>query len=422
MRVGANTSRVATTDTAMARAGPLGQQPAGANGVLGLPADRPPATADDDPAHFFSLSLDLLSVSGRDGYFQRVNPAFTRTFGYPEVELLEQLFISFVHADDRDATIAELERLAQGQPTHGFEHRFRCRDGSLRWLSWTAVATPEGLVYAAARDVTQRKRLENDRAQTAARDQAAVLAHTDGFLVSVSHDLQQPLTVIKGQAQVMQRRIARGELVDAGRLEQCLGYLNGAVIRMHAMIQELLDAALQESGQPLALVLHPTDLVALVRQAVSEHQLAFDLHHFELDAQPASLVTMLDGARIQRVLGNLLSNAIKYSPDGGPVRIRVTLARAPTGPQAEIVVQDDGMGIPRDDLPRIFDRFHRGSNVVGRIAGTGLGLAGARQLVELHGGSISVTSEEGAGSTFTLRIPVRAAQPRNAAEMPPSGS
>ena len=99
--------------------------------------------------------------------------------------------------------------------------------------------------------------MEHERAQSAAREQAAVLAHTDGFLVSVSHDLQQPLTVIKGQAQVMQRRIARGETVEAARLEQCLAYINAAVIRMHAMIQELLDAALQESGQPLALVLTP---------------------------------------------------------------------------------------------------------------------------------------------------------------------
>src|SRR5450631_847948 len=126
------------------------------------------------PAHFFSLSLDLLSVSGGDGYFQRVNPEFMRTFGYTETELLDQPFISFVHPEDRGATIEEFAKLAHGRPTHGFEHRFRCRDGAFRWLSWTAVATPEALVYAAARDVTERKRLENERVQSAAREQAAL--------------------------------------------------------------------------------------------------------------------------------------------------------------------------------------------------------------------------------------------------------
>jgi signal transduction histidine kinase len=212
--------------------------------------------------------------------------------------------------------------------------------------------------------------------------------------------------VIKGQAQVMQRRISRGETVDTGRLEQCLAYINAAVIRMDAMIQGLIDEAVQESGQPLALVLNPTDLVALVRQAVGEHQLAFDLHRFELDAQRPSMVAMLDRVRMERVLGNLLSNAIKFSPDGGLIRIRVSETRSPAGVVAEIVVEDEGIGIPSDDLPRIFDRFRRGSNVVRRIAGTGLGLAGVRQMVELHGGSISVKSQEGMGSTFTLSIPM----------------
>ena len=365
---------------------------------------QPAAT---DGGAFFALSLDLLSVSGRDGYFQRVNPAFIRTFGYTEAELLDQPFISFVHHDDRSATLHELEKLSKGQPIHGFEHRFRCRDGTFRWLSWTAVATPEALVFAAARDVTERKRLESQRVQLAAREHAAVLAKTDGFLISVSHDLQQPLTVIKGQAQVMQRRLARGESVDSARLEQCLAYINAAVIRMHAMIQELLDAALEESGRPLALMLNSTDLVALVRQAVSEHQLAFDLHRFELVTEGPSVVALFDAARMQRVLGNLLSNAIKYSPDGGPIRVRVSEVQSPAGAFAQVVVEDEGIGIPPDDLPRIFDRFHRGSNVVRRIAGTGLGLAGARQLVELHGGSIAVESEVGTGSRFTLRLPLR---------------
>jgi PAS domain S-box-containing protein len=362
---------------------------------------RRTAVADPASAHFFALSLDLLNVAGRGGYFQRVNAAFARTFGYTENELLHQPFMAFVHAYDRDATVAELERLMHGQPTHGFEHRFRCRDGTYRWLSWTAVATPDGMVYAAARDVTERRR-------------TAALDYRDHVLVAISHDLQQPLTVIKGQAQVMQRRMTRGETVEAARIEQCLSYINAAVIRMHAMIQQLLDEALETSGQPMALVLNPTDLVAVARQALREHQLAFDTHLFELEAQHPSLVAIVDRARIERVLGNLLSNAIKYSPNGGPIRVRIAQTQSAAGMVAEIVVQDEGIGIPRDDLPRIFDRFHRGSNVVTRIAGTGLGLAGVRQMVELQGGSISVESEQGVGSTFTLRIPLRVHRPPRA--------
>jgi signal transduction histidine kinase len=107
-------------------------------------------------------------------------------------------------------------------------------------------------------------------------------------------------------------------------------------------------------------------------------------------------------------LDNLLSNAMKYSPHGGSIRVRISRGWSTAGAVAEIVVADDGVGIPCADLPRIFDRFHRGSNVVTRIAGNGLGLAGVREMVELHGGSISVESEVGRGSTFTVCIPVRA--------------
>src|SRR3984893_4331922 len=125
-------------------------------------AERPLLT--DEPAQFFSLSLELFSVSGQDGYFRRLNPAFKQAFGYSDPELLGQPFIAFVHADDRPATQAELAKLSRGQPALDFENRFRRKDGQYRWLSWTAVPTPEGLVYAAARDVTDRKVAEIERA------------------------------------------------------------------------------------------------------------------------------------------------------------------------------------------------------------------------------------------------------------------
>jgi PAS domain S-box-containing protein len=365
------------------------------------------AASTVEPAEFFSFSLELFSVSGQDGYFRRLNPAFKKAFGYTDPELLGQPFITFVHFDDRPATQAELEKLARGQPALDFVNRFRRKNGEYRWLSWTAVPTPEGLVYAAARDVTERKLLENDRAVFLACEQAAVFASKEEFLVAVSHDLQQPLTIIKGQAQVLQRLMARGEKVEAERLDRALGYINAAVMRMRCMLQDLLDTALEQAGHPLGLLLYPTDLVALMRQAMAEYQLAYDLHHFELKAEPTSVVATIDAARVQRVIENLLSNAIKYSPDGG--LIQVAFATPGIGEtNAMFTIQDWGMGIPVVDVPLVFDRFHRGGNVVGRIAGNGLGLAGARQIMEMHGGSISVESEEGVGTIFTVCIPLGA--------------
>src|SRR5262249_45004452 len=116
-----------------------------------------------------------------------------------------------------------------------------------------------------------------------------------------------------------------------------------------------------------------------------------------------SLVGIWDGVRLGRVLENLLSNAIKYSPNGGGVV--VTVAQDADG-RALLAVSDQGLGVPAADLPLICERFQRARNGEGRIGGTGIGLGSARQIVEQHGGSISVTSVEGAGSTFTVRLPL----------------
>jgi signal transduction histidine kinase len=149
--------------------------------------------------------------------------------------------------------------------------------------------------------------------------------------------------------------------------------------------------------------LSSTDLVALTRDAVSEHRLAFDLHECVVDAEPTDVWAMVDGAHIQRVLEIPLSNVVKYSPAGGKMCVTVNTTADTC---AVIAVHDSGLGIPVVDLPHIFDRFYRGTNVIGRIAGNGLRRAGARQMVELHGGTIAVASEECLGSTFTVRLPL----------------
>jgi signal transduction histidine kinase len=218
--------------------------------------------------------------------------------------------------------------------------------------------------------------------------------------------VQQPLTVILAQTQVLQRQLARGETLPPERLGTRLASIFAAATRLRVMTQDLLDASLQQSGHTLVLLPARTELVALVRQAIGEHELVSGLHQFLLEAEVPTLEAAVDETRVHRILANLLTNAIKYSPDGGAVRVTVKTTDGPDGKSALLVVRDEGVGIPRDDLPHVFDRFHRGANVVGRFAGTGLGLSSARDLVELHGGTISVESEEGKGSTFVVRLPL----------------
>jgi signal transduction histidine kinase len=270
------------------------------------------------------------------------------------------------------------------------------------------LPTPEGLLYAVARDITERLQPDEDRARSLVREQTAGLSQQEEFLTSVCHDLQQPLTVILAQTQMLQRELASDQTLPLGALGTRAAHIFAAAARMRGKTQYLIDVSLQHSGRPLALLLARTELVALTRQAVLGQQLACDLHRFVFEAEAPSIVIAVDENRAHRALANLLTNAVKYSPGGGPVRVTLKETDSPDGKSAQLIVRDEGVGIPQNDLPHVFDWFHRGSNVVGRFAGTGLGLASARELVELYGGAISVESEEGRGSTFVVRLPLAA--------------
>ena len=228
----------------------------------------------------------------------------------------------------------------------------------------------------------------------------------DEVLGVVSHDLKTPLAAISGSAQLLQRRLRRAGMTDE-RLVQSVERIVGASRRMAHMMDELVDTARLEAGQPLALRRAPTDLVELVQAAVADQETAAERHVLRVSASAPHLVGDWDPARVQRVVDNLLSNAIKYSAQGGDVDVEVSVEEGAGAQWAVMRVTDQGIGIPAADLPRIFERFRRGQNVAG-IEGTGLGLSGAKQIVEQHGGTLEVQSEEERGSTFTVRLPLPA--------------
>jgi signal transduction histidine kinase len=239
----------------------------------------------------------------------------------------------------------------------------------------------------------QVERLERMYEQTL----EALTARSRAF-AAATHDLGQPLTAIR----LAMRALRQRQAADADADEQ-LAAIELTTTRMLGMIGELLDTARLEAGRPLDLDCRRTDLAALVRDEVDAWRIGSGRPAIDFESPAERLVAEVDPARISRVVANLLSNAIKYSPDGGA--IAVTVARDGDG-WTRIEVRDEGVGIPTADLRHIFEQFHRGGNVAGRIAGSGIGLAGARHIVELHGGTIQVESREGEGSTFTVRLPL----------------
>ena len=130
-------------------------------GVIGVSTDiTERKRAEEERDRFFTLALDMFGIAGSDSYFKRVNPAFERTLGFTSAELLAAPFLAFVHPDDRAATTTELQKLISGTSTCGFENRYRCKDGSYKWLAWNATLAEDGLLYTTARDITARKQTE----------------------------------------------------------------------------------------------------------------------------------------------------------------------------------------------------------------------------------------------------------------------
>lgn len=276
-------------------------------------------------------------------------------------------------------------------------------------LTLAALRGENLLIVASLRDLGQRAEAVTIASPAEAVRRVEELEETirarDEFLSSVSHDLKNPLTAIKARTQLLRRRAEKIDDPGAERIAEGLDAINSSVTRMTGLINDLADLVNMRAGRPLKLNREDVDLVALAQDVAAEQRTALG-RPISVESRIASLPARVDIARIERVLGNLLSNAAKYSPDEGAVRLLVDEDRTGSVTVAVLAVSDEGIGIPAEDLPRVFDRFYRASNTR-EIPGTGIGLATARQIVQQHGGTITVSSDTGRGSTFTVRLPIQ---------------
>jgi PAS domain S-box-containing protein len=357
------------------------------------------------------------------GRIVSANGAAGRLTGYAREELLARRVWELEVNGSLDRWRA-FWTAARGGRHHVEERYFRRRDGSRVLVETSSDFVAHGgheWISVFARDVTERRRLERERAEHLAREQALrVRAEEAGvlkdqFLATLSHELRTPLTSILGYA-----RLLRHGTLPADAASRALDVIERNTRAQAQLVNDLLDVSSIVVGK-LRLNSQPVLFRVLVEGEVQAaradaHQAGIAL---ECELPKALPAVSGDPARLQQVVRNLLSNAIKFTPPGG--RVWVYLDRV--GDEARLVVGDTGIGIAPAFLPHVFDRFRQADSSMTRAyGGLGLGLAIVRELVVLHGGRVSAESPgDGAGATFTVRLPLRTAGSPDAAPDEVSG-
>ena len=352
--------------------------------------------AEEERARFFTLSRDMLCTAGFDGYFKDLNQAWEKTLGYTKAELLAKPYIEFIHPDDRAATLAEADKVSGGNTVISFENRYRCKDGSYRWFLWSATPVIEDqLAYGAARDVTERKRADEEIKKANAQLEAAN-EELEAFSYSVSHDLRAPLRHIDGFADLLGKH-ASGDIDEKGH--RYLRTISESAKQMGRLIDDLLVFSRMGRTE-----MHGTtvNLEQLVKEVVSD---------FRPDTEGRKIAWTIgalpevygDLSLLRQVMANLIGNAVKYTSLREEAKIEIG-SRNGASDETVVFVRDNGAGFDMQYAHKLFGVFQR-LHSANEFEGTGIGLANVQRIITRHRGRTWAEGKVDEGATFNFSLP-----------------
>lgn len=354
---------------------------------------KPPMSRDDFRyEHFFELSPDLLCIAGYDGYFKKINPAVSRTLGYSMEELYARPINDFVHEDDKEVTEKVRDELRKARPLYNFENRYRTKTGDVVWLSWTSLPIDaEGLVYAIAKNVSFRKKLEAERNDllTSLTEINSDLRH---LTYTTSHDLRAPVNNMLSLFDLMDTTRVNDqdtlELLEILRLagEKLKQTLNNYVDLLHE------KDATHVRTEELDLAVCLQEVLDSISSLVSTSNASIQSNFTRVPK------IVFNKAYLRSIFLNLITNSIKYArPDRSPV---ITIHTEKTDAAAALIFRDNGLGFDMEKVKHEIFGLHRKFH--SHTDSKGIGLYLVHSHVTSLGGSITVESTVNEGTTFRI--------------------
>jgi PAS domain S-box-containing protein len=323
---------------------------------------------------------------------------------------------ALVHPDDLNAYLtSEIVRQLPDEDVHRFEYRVRQLDGSYRWVKAQEVVFSRHddgrprYILNVEQDITaerqmQEATLKQEKLQYTLEKERELSHIRIRLMETISHEFRTPLSIIMASGELLEMYLER---MSPERRAECLSAIKTQTVHLREMLNDL-NTVLEQEFRPPRFQPQPTDLKRLCESLIEMARLTMgSQHRLELQMQGDPGIVETDPSLLQPILQNLLSNAFKYSPAGSTVQLAVER----TGAEVIYRVRDSGMGIAPDDQSHIFDTFYRARNTVA-TSGLGLGLKIVRDYVRLHQGTVTVSSQPGKGTTFTVRLPTEPAPPK----------
>jgi PAS domain S-box-containing protein len=352
---------------------------------------------------FFTLAIDLLGVADFDGRLLQANPAWHRVLGYEPDELKNVSGLDLIHAEERSAMVEKMETLRKGAAIADFEGRYWHKNGSWRWLQWSATPFPsERMIYIFGRDITARKQAEAQVSLLNRELEQRVAALTmanfelEAFNYSIAHDLRAPLRAMTGFSKALLQdeaaSLSATGLDYARRIATSAKFMDALLLDM-LTYSRLTKAEITPSM--ISLDEPVKELLGLFEKEILDSGVTLEV------ASPLGCV-FAHPATVKQVLSNLVCNALKFTAPGRPAVLRIFTTRE--SGSIRVWVEDNGIGIAPEHHERIFGLFHRLPEAQ-KYPGTGVGLALVRKGAERMGGRAGVESTPGQGSRFWVELP-----------------